>query len=289
MSDRAYTIGFANLSETHLFAIRVRQGLEKAAAAYPNVNLIIRDNRTDDAVALANIEEFARLPVDLAIIYHIGERIGPKLSATLLKKHIKMIAVDIPIPPWAVYFGVNNQESGAIVGRELAAWINRHWQGQVDKVLVLTESRVPDFVRTRSTAALNSLTQGLGYMPPDVMYLEAGNDRIPSARVVSGVLQRWPDAHHVAVIGFNDETAMGALDAARQLDRAADVIAVGQGGNLAAHELQDPHTRLVASVAYYPDQYGQRLLDLALRMLNGERVERAHFIRHQPITRETVV
>lgn len=288
MSAANYTIGFANQSEKASFAITVRKSLEEAATHYPNINLIVRDNDMDDARALANIEEFAAIPVDLAIIYHLGERIGPTLSSTLLKKKIKMIAVDIPIPPWAVYFGVNNKESGSIVGQELANWIQLHWNGQVEKVLVLTESRVLDFVRARSTSALNTLISGLGYAPPDIMYLEAGNNRKPSEQVVANVLRRWSDVHRIAVIGFNDETAVGALDAARKLGREEDVIAVGQGGNLIAEEMANPNPRMVASVTYHPEQYGSQLLPLAMRMLTGERVARENYITHEPLTAATL-
>ena len=284
MSPIEYTIGFANMSEKADFAVKVRKSLESAAALYPNVRLIVRDNNMDDQTALANIEEFAATPVDLAIIYHLGERIGPTLSSTLLKKKIKMIAVDIPIPPWAIYFGVNNKLSGSIVGEELAKWININWDGQIEKILVLTESRVLDFVRARSTSALNSLIEGIGYTPQDIMHLEAGNVREPSAQAVINVLQRWADVHRIAVIGFNDETAIGAIDAARQLGRENDIIAVGQGGNLIAEEAKLPNPRMVASVSYHPEQYGESLMALAMRMLAGERVSREQFIEHEALT-----
>jgi ribose transport system substrate-binding protein len=288
MSPTQYTIGFANQSEAYDFPIIVRKSLEQAATEYPNVNLIIRDNNMDDATALANIEQFAAVPVDLAMIYHLGERVGPTLSSTLLKKKIKMIAVDIPIPPWAVYFGVNNQQSGSIVGEELAKWINTHWDGQVEKVLVLTESRVLDFVRARSTSALNSLISGLGYTPSDIMYLEAGNTREPSAQAVNNILHRWDTIHRIAVIGFNDDTAIGALDAARELGRADDMVAVGQGGNLIAEESARPNPRMVASVSYHPEQYGRQLMALAMRMLANERVSRENYIDHECLTASTL-
>ncbi|MEP6985028.1 MAG: sugar ABC transporter substrate-binding protein [Chloroflexota bacterium] len=283
MSPTEYTIGFAGLSEEADFPVIVRRSLEQAAAEYPNINLIVRDNNMDDATALANIEEFASIPVDLAMIYHLGERVGPTLSSTLLKKKIKMIAVDIPIPPWAVYFGVNNHESGSIVGEELAKWINTYWEGQVEKVLVLTESRVLDFVRARSTSALDALIAGLGYTPSDIMYLEGGNTREASIQAVTNILHRWPDVHRIAVIGFNDETAAGALDAARDLGREQDMVAVGQGGNL-IEELERPNSRMIASVAYNPEHYGHQLMSLALRMLTGERVARENYIDNQRLT-----
>ncbi len=288
MSATTYTIGFANQSEKADFAVTVRKSLESAAAEYPNVNLIIRDNDMNDATALANIEEFAAIPVDLAIIYHLGERIGPTLSSTLLKKKIKMIAVDIPIPPWAIYYGVNNKESGSIVGKELSDWINTHWGGKVDKLLVLTESRVLDFVRARSTSALDTLIHGLGYTPSDIMYLDGGNNREPSKHAVTNILKRWSDTNRIAVIGFNDETAVGALDAARSLGRENNIIAVGQGGNLIAQEMSHLNPRMVASVAYHPEQYGRNLLKLALQMLAGERVPRENYIQHEPLTSTTL-
>lgn len=288
MSSPAFTFGFANLSEAHSFAVTVRESLEAAVARQPQLKLIVRDNAMDDGQALRNAQEFAQIPVDLAMIYHLGERVGPNITSTLLKKNIRMIAIDIPIPPWAVYFGVNNRQSGTMVGEELGKWVNTHWDSQVDKVLIMTESRVLDFVRQRLIFALEGLASQIGYMPPDTMYLESGNERLSSAEAVSSVLQRWSDVSRIAVIGFNDETALGALDAARDLGREADMIVVGQGGNLAPAEICRDNSRLIASVAYYPEQYGERLVDLALRMLTGEKVSRENFTNHIRLTRATI-
>jgi len=118
--------------------------------------------------------------------------------------------------------------------------------------------------------------------------LEAGNNREPSAQAVNNILHRWPDVHRIAVIGFNDETAAGALDAARDLGRDNDIIAVGQGGNLIAEELGRPNPRMVASVTYHPELYGQQLMALAMRMLANERVARENYIDHEPLTAATM-
>ncbi|MEZ4670868.1 MAG: substrate-binding domain-containing protein [Anaerolineae bacterium] len=289
METRNYTIGFSNLSEEHPYAVTVRESLQHAVAEHPNLQLVVRDNAKDDDRAIANAQEFAAIPVDLAMIYHLGERVGPTISSALLKKGIKIIAIDIPIPPWAIYYGVNNQLAGGMVGEALGNWINQHWNGQVDKVLVLTESRVLDFVRQRLSSAVDKMVSVLGFTPHDIMYLDAGNDRLPSADAVNNIMQRWNDVQRIAIIGFNDETALGALDAARALGRESHVVVVGQGGNLAPIELSNPKSRLIASTAYFPESYGPRLVKLALQMLNNEKVAREQFNDHICLARDNVL
>src|SRR5258706_155968 len=110
MPERQYTIGLANLGEQIPFAVTVRQSIEATAALQPNLSLVVRDNDLDSNKALANIEEFAALPVDLAIIYHIDEHLGPVLNNTLVKKKIPVLAIDIPIA-WTVFFGINNRKA----------------------------------------------------------------------------------------------------------------------------------------------------------------------------------
>ena len=53
-----YKIGFANLTERMPFAVQVRLGLEQAAAAQKNVDLLIRDNDLDRQRALENVDWF---------------------------------------------------------------------------------------------------------------------------------------------------------------------------------------------------------------------------------------
>jgi hypothetical protein len=61
---------------------------------------------------------------------------------------------------------------------------------------------------------------------------------------------------------------------------------VGHEANLLDEGFSTPHSRFLGSVAYYPEQYGPRLLDLAQRILKGERVPREHFTDHKCISRQ---
>ena len=95
---------------------------------------------------------------------------------------------------------------------------------------------------------------------------------------------RWlglPNDRRIAVVCFNDDAALGALRAARQLGREADLAIVGQGADrLIRDELRRPDARIVGSTAFMPERYGEQLMALAVRILRGESVPPAVYMDH---------
>ncbi|MEJ7708342.1 MAG: hypothetical protein WKF84_00395 [Pyrinomonadaceae bacterium] len=56
----------------------------------------------------------------------------------------------------------------------------------------------------------------------------------------------------------------------------------------AREELRRPGTRLIGSVGYFPERYGEELIPLALTMLQKKPVPPAIFVKHQLITPKNV-
>lgn len=283
MNDTTYTIGFANMCESVPFSATVRQGLETAAAQYPNIRLIVRDNNLNNDQALANANEFAEMGVDLAIIYHIDERMGSNIRSILLKKRVPIIAVDIPIP-MTIFFGINNQQAGYLAGEALGKWVQQHWGGTLDKVLVMTEQRALSAIRTRIDSAVQGLKDTARFGADSIFYLDGGTHRTTAYERAESVLTLWQDIHRIGVICSNDDTALGVITRAQELGRSEDIAVIGQGANLAIEEFPKPDNRFIASTAYYPERYGEYLIDLALRMLNGERVPFENLIQPVAVT-----
>jgi ribose transport system substrate-binding protein len=64
---------------------------------------------------------------------------------------------------------------------------------------------------------------------------------------------------------------------------------VGQNGTIAARaELRQPHSRLIGSVGFFPERYGEGLVSLALDIVQGKEVPPAVFMKHTLITRQNV-
>lgn len=53
-------------------------------------------------------------------------------------------------------------------------------------------------------------------------------------------------------------------------------------------ELRAPGTRLIGSVAFFPERYGEELMRVALEILAHRPTPPAVFVKHQLITPETV-
>jgi ABC-type sugar transport system substrate-binding protein len=285
MAD-TYTIGFSNLAESLPSIAYRRQTLERAAAQHPQLRLVIRDNDMNDEKALAHVEEFVAIPVDLAIIFHINERIGPQLRAPLLKKRIPIIAVDNPIP-MTTFFGMNNRTVGTAVGKSLARWVLNHWDGHVDKILIMTDSRLTGVVRDRIDYSLKGFTNQIPVNNTDIFYIDGGSNRVDSAQRSLSVLERWKDYKRIVVIGVNDDSALGVLDSVRQLGCEERFAIVGHGGDEPIRrEINNPKSAYVASSDIGMDQYGPCLIDLSLQILSGQRVPPENFVQSGCVSKE---
>jgi ribose transport system substrate-binding protein len=100
---------------------------------------------------------------------------------------------------------------------------------------------------------------------------------------------RESKARRVLVGAANDSSALGALRAFQEAGRAFECAVAGQNAEPEAREeLRLPDTRLVASVAYFPEKYGDGLIRLALDILARKAVPPAVFMTHQVITPDNV-
>jgi ribose transport system substrate-binding protein len=96
-------------------------------------------------------------------------------------------------------------------------------------------------------------------------------------------------ARRILVGAANDSSALGALRAFQEAGRAAECAVAGQNAEPEARaEMRSPGTRLVASVAYFPEKYGDGVIRLALDLLARKAAPPAVFVNHQVITPDNV-
>jgi ABC-type sugar transport system substrate-binding protein len=285
MDEERYTIGFANLDERNPFAVRIREGIENAASQYPNIDLMVRDNALDLQRAKDNIEAFVSHPVNLAIVFHIDERQGANLIVPLTRKNIPVISLIHGIA-LTTFLGLDNVQAGQIVGEELTKWIQAQWNGQVDRVIALINQRAVKPISERISAALEVLQAHTNLETDHILYLDDGGLPDITYERIQEVLQRWDDLRRIVIIALGDHIALGALEAARDMGREEDVIIGGMDGiQIAEDEFNNPDSRLLYSLNFDTGQFGEILLDLALRILQGERVPRQQLMPPNRLTR----
>jgi ABC-type sugar transport system substrate-binding protein len=199
------------------------------------------------------------------------------------------MAIDIPIAR-TIYFGLDNKAVGVAAGEVLADWINAHWDGKIDKTLVVAEYRLLEFFQQRFTCAVDVLEEQVpGFSRDHTLYIDNGGTPEVTAERVEGVLSRWAGHRHIAVVCMNDDVAVGTLWAIHKLKRAGDVALLSHDGtHVTLEEFQRPaeDRAMVVSTLLKAEIYGQRLIELAVKMARREPVEQWNYVETFPITPE---
>ncbi len=286
-SQRKFRIGYADQDRNSSFSREVFDGLAQACQK-AQIELIAVDNRRDPKVAVKNAERLAREQVDLAVEFQIDERTAPAIASRFQSAGIPLIAIDIP-HPGAVYFGADNYAGGLIGGRFLGQYAKNRWQSSIDEILLLEISRAGPLIRMRTNAMLDGIREAV----PDsnqwlVIRLDAKGEFRTALESVREHL-RSSNARRVLIGAANDPMALGALRAFQECGRADNCVVVGQNGEPEARaEMRQPGARLIGTVAYFPERYGNVIIRLATDVLLGKNVAPATFTPQQLMTPQNV-
>lgn len=286
VASRPFRIGFASQGDTE-FAREVTRSME-AVAAREHVRLITLNNRYSAREALRNADLLVRERVDLVLEFQTYERVAPMISSKFLAANVPVIGIEVPHPD-ATYFGADNYKAGRIGGRALGRWAREHWNGEVENLVLLDLPIAGSLLELR----LSGLVDGLRAELPSIMAVPAVrlNGRGTFEQVLE-VMRRY--LHHrrprrTLVGTVNDVCALAALRAFEEAGASNQCAVMGQNALRAARaELRRPGTRLVGSVAYFPERYGEEVIPLALNILQKKSVPTAIFVRHQLLTPRNV-
>jgi ribose transport system substrate-binding protein len=284
---RLYRIGYAAQGQDGSFDKEVRAGLVRAAER-EHIELLVVDNRYQPKIALRTADYLIKEQVDLVIEFQTDELIAPAIASKYMQANIPFIAIDIP-HPGATYFGANNYQAGLLGGHYLGRWAKRHWNGEVDEILLIELTRAGSLPKARMRGMITGIGEvlRLGEQCRTVSIDGDGQFQTSLERVRKHL--RESKSKRMLVGAANDPTALGALRAFQEAGRANECAIVGNNAEPEARvELRTPNTRLIASVAFFPEKYGDGLIRLALDILGRKAAPPAVFTGHQVITPENV-
>lgn len=287
LKQRLCRLGYAAQGTDYQFSREVTSSLERAAQA-EGIELISLDNRYNAKIAQRNADLLVREKVDLAIEFQTDETIAPIVAAKYREAGIPMIAIDIP-HPGATYYGANNYEAGLIAGRYLGRWVKEHWHSELDEIILLELPRAGNLPQMRLTGMLVGINLVLpAARNSRVTHLNGDGDLGASFEVVRKYI-RGSRSRRQVVGAINDISAIGALRAFEEAGRADTCAVIGQNASPEGRaELREPNTRLVGSVAFFPERYGPDLIKVSLGILNKRPVPPAVFVEHKLVTPTTV-
>jgi ribose transport system substrate-binding protein len=284
---KKYRLGYAAESSEFAFSRDVTESIVRAARE-EGFDLLALDNKYSEKAALRNADTFILERLDLVIEFQVNEHIAPVISSKLMAAGIPVIAVEIP-HPGATFYGADNYGAGIIGGRHLGRWLKAHWNGKVDELLLLELQRAGALPNSRLTGLMTGLRETLPQVEESRVVRLDGNGRFGQTLEAVRRHLRSSREQRIAVGAINDPSAVGALRAFEEAGRARNCAIVGQNASREARvELRQPGTRLVGSVGFFPERYGQGLMAIAKDLLRGKPVPPAVFVKHVFITPENV-
>src|SRR4051794_11009411 len=287
MKQRPYRIGYAAQGTDYEFSKEISTGLQRAALAQ-GIELICVDNRYNAKIAQRNADVLVREKVDLVIEFQTDEHVAPIVAAKYREANIPLIAVEVP-HPGATYFGANNYEAGLIGGRHLGRWAKQHAPSEVTEIVLLALERAGSLPKMRLTGMLVGMKEVCAPLESaQVTYVEGDGKAGESFEAMRKHLQA-SRARRFIIGAINDPSALGAIRALHEAGRSESCAVMGQNASPEGRaELRQPGTRLIGSVAYFPEKYGADVVAVALDILHRRPVPPAVFVKHQLITPETV-
>jgi ribose transport system substrate-binding protein len=285
--QKPYRLGYAAQGTDYQFSKEVSTGLQRAAAA-EGIELICVDNRYNAKIAQRNADVLVREKVDLVIEFQTDEHVAPIVAAKYREANIPLIAIEIP-HPGATYYGANNYEAGLMGGRYLGRWTKQVWHSQADEVLLIALKRAGSLPQMRLTGMLVGMKETCPALENcKVTYLD-GDGKLGESFEAMRRHLRTSRARRFLVGAINDPSALGALRAFEEVGRTDACAIMGQNASPEGRdELRQSGTRLIGSVAYFPEKYGAELVSVALDLLHRRPVPPAVFVKHQLITPDNV-
>jgi ribose transport system substrate-binding protein len=282
---KRFRIGYAGLGSDCPYSKEISHSMVLAARAY-GIELSVRDNEFSPPTVLANLNALLEERVHLVIEHQWSESVADRVAKRCRTAGVPLIAIDF-VHPDAYYFGADHHLAGKLSGQFLSQSARRR-DSEIDKLLVLP----PRGTGPTRKAYLTGLKEGLQTerpfaLQPDVV-TPSGCSSSDGYRAAKQALQQSVPARRVLIAAATDAFAIGSGRAALKTGLGPDVAIVGLGGGHDGrdHVLRGESPR--ASVACFPETYGERVISLALRILQGEQAPTASYTEHAVLTTANV-
>jgi ribose transport system substrate-binding protein len=249
----------------------------------------VTDNAFDGATALANAESYLQRNVDYVIEFQTDANFGPTIMQKMNEAGVKVTAIDIPMAG-ATFMGANNSRSGFMGGNYIGQAARAKWG---DEKVMTGYMIVGELPQSGAVPAMRTDGQVAGFLaefpdfpPEQIIKIDTKGTLEEAFKVMSDAIGRIPEGVPIMGQAINDQSIVGMLRAVEQAGRGDDAIYVGMGADEGAVMAEEPS--FLASVGYFPENYGNYLVPIALMELANVDVPDAVLVTHTMVTRGTV-
>lgn len=258
------TIGFSVSTLNNPFFVTLANGTE-AAAEEADYRIITSDAQDDPSKQLNDIEDLLQQDIDVLIVNPVDSDAIVSAVESANNANIPVITVDRSSEGGEV---VAHIASDNVSGGEMAGEFILEQLGETGNIVELEGIPGASATRERGEGFHNIVDEIEGL---EVVANQTANfDRTEGLSVMENIIQGAENID--AVFAHNDEMALGAIEALESENMLDDVIVVGFDATddaVAAVE----EGRMNATIAQLPELLGERSIEVAKQVVNGETVE----------------
>ena len=283
-----HRIGFLVNKDRNYFVQAVHNSLLEATSACKSVSLVIRECDGDYSSAVQSLNLLLQENVDLVIDYSLCMESLMYIGEKCLSRNIRLISVDY-MAPGSIYFGADNASAGRIAGEQASLYINKYWSSSVDHLLVLGKYGYEPITKLRISSALEHLQKNVTRLPDTIHTIEWGHPEINPTQELVKLLKQTPKEEPMLILAFNLRHLLASYDLIMQYRGSENTIIVGHNYTKQIEELMKiGNSPILGCVHYNPEAYGQNIMDLALRLLEGGVVQPRNYTNLTWIERKSV-
>ncbi|MCQ2508443.1 MAG: substrate-binding domain-containing protein [Dorea sp.] len=255
-------IGLAISTQNNPFFVTLAEGAE-AAAKEAGVELYVVDASDDTAKQTSDVEDLISKNCSVIIVNPVDSDAIAPVVGDAMAAGIKVIAVDRAVNGVDIDCQI---ASDNVAGAAMATEYIVELLGEGAKVAELQGQTGASATIDRGQGFHNVADEKLDCVASQT----AKFDRAEGMTVMENILQSNGDI--LGVFAHNDEMALGALEAIASSGK--DIIVVGfDATDDALAAIKDG--KMAATVAQQPDKMGATAIEVAIKLMNGESVEKS--------------
>ena len=267
------SIGLSVSTQNNPFFVTLVEGAE-AAAQELGVKLTVVDAGDDVTKQASDIEDLVSKQVGVLIVNPVDSDAVSSAVSSAVSRGVKVISVDRAVNGVEIDCQI---ASDNVVGAEMATQYIVDTLGEGIKVAELQGTVGASAAIDRGQGFHNVADEKL-----DVVSSQPANfDRTEGMSVMENMLQSNGDIQ--AVFAANDEMALGAVEAISGAGK--DIMVMGFGATDDAIEaIKAGH--MDATIAQQPDLIGKTAVEQAVKLINGETIDKAIPVEVTLITKD---
>jgi ribose transport system substrate-binding protein len=259
-------VGYLSLDERNAFVRSVTASV-RAAAESAGLALVECDSGWTREGVLSCAQDLGDLGVDGLLGFQPFADLAAQVCAIV--GDVPTVGIVFDQGPCQVsQLRIDQAESGRLAGESVGRFAAERWDCETSAYLSL-ESNDSDPDGRARMAGYRAGYQEHCPLPSRTLQIDDA-DRLVTAQTQVARRLAGLQGRRIIVVGLNESAVLGAMAAASAAGRKDEVWYSGQLADASIREHIACDGQYIASVAQFPERYGEQLLPLLVRALDGE-------------------